>query len=75
MVEGWVLEFFIKFIGCVVIVLVKRGIFCLGDFIVVGRVFIKICLLRNEVGVEILEVFFGIVVEILGWRELFVVGD
>ena len=75
MAEGWVLESSIKPSGRVATVLVKRGTLRPGDFIVAGRVFCKIRLLRNEAGIDIDEAPPGTAVEVLGWKEPPEAGD
>lgn len=75
MAEGWVLESSVKPIGRAATVLVKRGTLRKGDYIVAGKVFAKIRMLRNEAGVEVAEAPPGTPVEILGWRDLPDAGD
>ncbi|KAB5533632.1 putative mitochondrial translation initiation factor [Coniochaeta sp. 2T2.1] len=75
MAEGWVLESSVKHIGRAATVLVKRGTLRKGDYVVAGKVFAKIRVLRNEAGVEIEEAPPGTPVEILGWRDLPDAGD
>ncbi|KAH7157176.1 hypothetical protein EDB81DRAFT_789041 [Dactylonectria macrodidyma] len=75
MAEGWVLESSIKQVGKTASVLVKRGTLRLGDYIVAGKTWAKIRVLRNEAGAEIEEALPGIPVEILGWRELPEAGE
>jgi translation initiation factor IF-2 len=72
---GWVLESSVKSIGRAATVLVKRGTLRKGDYIVAGKVFAKIRVLRSEAGVEIEEAPPGTPVEILGWRDLPDAGD
>ncbi|OIW26466.1 initiation factor 2 [Coniochaeta ligniaria NRRL 30616] len=75
MAEGWVLESSVKSIGRAATVLVKRGTLRKGDYLVAGKVFAKIRVLRSEAGVEIDEAPPGTPVEILGWRDLPDAGD
>ncbi|KAF7546121.1 hypothetical protein G7Z17_g8651 [Cylindrodendrum hubeiense] len=75
MAEGWILESSIKQIGKSASVLVKRGTLRLGDYIVAGKTWAKIRVLRNEAGVEITEAPPGTPVEVLGWRDLPEAGE
>lgn len=75
MAEGWILESSIKQDGKVATVLVKRGTLRTGDFIVAGKSWARIRLLRNEAGVEMSEAPPGTPVEIFGWRELPEAGE
>lgn len=75
MAEGWVLESSIKQVGKSASVLVKRGTLRLGDYIVAGKTWAKIRVLRNEAGVEIAEAPPGTPVEVLGWRDLPEAGE
>lgn len=75
MAEGWVLESSVKPVGRAATVLVKRGTLRKGDYVVAGKVFAKIRVLRSEAGVEIAEAPPGTPVEILGWRDLPDAGD
>lgn len=75
MAEGWVLESSVKTDGKVATVLVKRGTLRQGDFIVAGRSWARIRVLRNEAGVEVTEAPPGTPVEILGWRDLPEAGE
>ncbi|XP_044715523.1 elongation factor tu GTP binding domain-containing protein [Hirsutella rhossiliensis] len=75
MAEGWVLESSIKQDGKVATVLVKRGTLRLGDFIVAGKSWARIRLLRNEAGTELDEASAGTPVEVLGWRDLPPAGE
>lgn len=73
--EGWVLEASIKSMGKVATVLVRRGTMRPGDFIVAGKTWARIRVLRNEAGVEIEEAGPGTPVQIDGWREQPLAGD
>jgi translation initiation factor IF-2 len=75
MAEGWVLESSVKQDGRTATVLVKRGTLRPGDFIVAGKTWARIRLLRNEAGKELDEAPPGTPVEIIGWRELPTAGD
>ncbi|KAK7398341.1 translation initiation factor IF-2 [Neonectria punicea] len=75
MAEGWVLESSIKQVGKSASVLVKRGTLRLGDYIVAGKTWAKIRVLRNEAGIEIPEAPPGTPVEVLGWRDLPEAGE
>lgn len=75
MAEGWVLESSIKQVGKSASVLVKRGTLRLGDYIVAGKTWAKIRVLRNEAGVEIAVAPPGTPVEVLGWRDLPEAGE
>ncbi|TWU78135.1 hypothetical protein ED733_007409 [Metarhizium rileyi] len=70
MADGWILESSIKQIGKAATVLVKRGTLRLGDFIVAGKTWARVRVLRNEAGTELEEAPPGTPVEVLGWREL-----
>ena len=73
--EGWILEASIKSLGKVATVLVRRGTFRAGDFIVAGKTWARIRCLRNEAGAELTEASPGTPVEIDGWKELPLAGD
>ncbi|KAK8922434.1 Translation initiation factor IF-2 [Metarhizium anisopliae] len=51
-------------------VLVKRGTLRPGDFIVAGKTWARVRVLRNEAGSELVEAAPGTPVEVMGWREL-----
>ncbi|MBE3111383.1 MAG: translation initiation factor IF-2, partial [Acidobacteria bacterium] len=68
--EGWVLEASVKpVVGKAATVLVKRGTLRIGDYLVCGKVFARVRVLRNEAGQEIDEAVPGAPVEVLGWRD------
>lgn len=73
--EGWILESSIKPDGKAATVLVKRGTLRPGDFVVAGKTWGRIRVLRNEAGVELAEAPPGTPVEILGWRDLPTAGE
>lgn len=75
MAEGWILESSVKQEGKAATVLVKRGTLRQGDFIVAGKTWARIRVLRNEAGVDLAEAPPGTPVEILGWRELPAAGE
>lgn len=75
MAEGWILESSVKQNGKAATVLVKRGTLRLGDYIVAGKTWARVRVLRNEAGVEISEAPPGTPVEILGWRDLPEAGE
>lgn len=70
MAEGWILESSVKQNGKTATVLVKRGTLRPGDFIVAGKTWARVRVLRNEAGAELAEAPPGTPVEVLGWREL-----
>ncbi|EFY99602.2 translation initiation factor IF-2 and translation elongation factor Tu domain protein [Metarhizium robertsii] len=70
MAEGWILESSVKQNGKAATVLVKRGTLRPGDFVVAGKTWARVRVLRNEAGAELVEAAPGTPVEVLGWREL-----
>lgn len=75
MADGWLLESSVKQDGRAATVLVKRGALRQGDYVVAGKTWARIRLLRNEAGVDIAEAPPGTPVEILGWRDLPAAGE
>ncbi|PHH88024.1 hypothetical protein CDD83_8084 [Cordyceps sp. RAO-2017] len=73
--EGWVLESSVKQDGKVATILVKRGTLRPGDFIVAGKSWARVRVLRNEAGSELKEAPPGTPVEVLGWRILPPAGE
>ena len=75
MAEGWVLESTTKPTGRAATVLVKRGTIRPGDFIVAGRTWTKVRLLRDETGAVVEAASPGLAVEVLGWKDPPQAGD
>lgn len=61
--------------GFVVIVLIQKGILKVGDYVVVGNIWGRVRVMMDDKGQRIKEVGFFMFVEILGFEDVFVVGD
>lgn len=76
MAEGWVLESQVKkAVGNVATVLVKKGTVKKGKVLICGNTYCKVRGIQNEGGKQVPQATPSDAVEVLGWKELPLVGD